>query len=133
MKWLLKLFGRADGGHSAFDVIVADAKKILGSLVMATLAYAGILSLALDRAIRSFHFKRIVTGCACFRPPFFTLEKNGIIFGALGCYADCSGFVIRFFGTGCSLGWEFLKLTGRVGINRLSAATINIYKGEQSQ
>lgn len=133
VKFILKLFGRTDGGHSAFDVMVGDAKKILGFLAMPTLTYAGIFSLALDGAIRSLQFKRIVTSSTRFRPPFFALEKNGVVLGALSCYADFSSLIIGVLGAGYSLGWKFLELPGRVGIYSFTAATINIHEGEQSQ
>ena len=133
MKWLLKLFGRADGGYPAFDVMVGDAEKILGFWAMPPLTDAGIFSLALNGTIRSLQFKGIISRCTRFCPPFFTLEKNGIIFSTFGFYCDSSGGIIRFFCAGSPLGWEFLELTGSIGVNRLSAATIDIYKGEQSQ
>ena len=133
MIWLLKLFGRADGGYPALDVMIGDAEKILGFWAMPPLADAGVFSLALNGAIRSLQFKGIISRRTRFRPPFFTLEKNGIIFSAFGFYCDCSGIIIRFFSAGCPYGWEFLELTGSIGVNRFSAATIDIYKGEQSQ
>jgi hypothetical protein len=133
MKWLLKLFGRADGGYPALDVMIGDAEKILGFWAMPPLTDAGVFSLALDGAILSLQFKGIVSSRTRFRPPLFALKKNGIVLGALGYYADLSGLIIGILGAGCSLGWEFLKLTGCIGVNRLYAATINIYKDEQSQ
>ncbi len=130
MKLILKLFGRTDGGHTAFDVMVVDAKKILGFRAMPTLTHAGIFSLALDGAIRSLQFKGIVTGCARFRPPLFTLEKNGVIIGALGGHSNCARVIIGLLGAGFPLNREFLEHPGSVGINRLSATTMNIHKGE---
>ena len=40
MKLILKLFGRTDGSHTAFDVMVVDAKKILGFRAMPTFTHA---------------------------------------------------------------------------------------------
>jgi hypothetical protein len=128
-----KLFGGADGGDSALDVMVGDAEEILGFLVMPTLTHAGVRSFALEGAIRSFRFKGIVARSACFRPPLFALEKNGVIFSAFGFHHDFSGLITRFSGTGHSLDREFLERPGSVGINGFSAATINIHKDEQSQ
>jgi len=113
--------------------MIGDAKKILGFLVMPSFTHAGIFSLALDSAIRSFHCEGIVTGGTRFRPPFFTLEKNGVIFSAFGFHGNFSGFIIRLFGAGGSLDREFPELPGSVGINRFSAPTVNIHEGEQNQ
>jgi hypothetical protein len=131
MKSILKLFGRADGGYPALDVMVGDAKKILGFFAMPTLTHTSIFSLVLDGSIGSLQFKGIVASRARFRPPLFTLKKNGVVFGALCGHRDCASLIIGILGAGFPLGLEFLKLTRRVGINRLSAATINIYKGKQ--
>jgi hypothetical protein len=117
MKFVLKLFGRADGGYPALDVMIGDAEKILGFWAMPPLTDAGIFSFALDGAIRPLHFKGIVAGYTRFRPPLFTLEKNGIIFSTFGFYGDLSGLIIRFFSAGCPLGGEFLELTGSIGVN----------------
>jgi len=130
VKLILELFAGADGGHPAFNVMVGDAKKILGSRAMSTLAHAGIFSFPLDGSIRAFHFKRIVTGSARFRPPLFALEKNGIIFGALGFHHDFSRLILRLFGTGGSFSRELLDLPGSVGIYGFSTATMNIHKGK---
>jgi hypothetical protein len=130
---MLKLFGGADGGYTAFDVMVGDAKKIFGSRTMSTLAHTGILGFALNRTVRALHFKRICASGACFRPPLFALEKNGIIFGALGCHGNFSGLISRLLGAGCSFSREFLELSGSVGIYGFTPATMNIHKGKQSQ
>jgi len=53
MNWLSKLFGRADGGHPALDIMIGDAEKILGFWAMSSLADAGVLSFYLDGAILS--------------------------------------------------------------------------------
>jgi hypothetical protein len=133
MKFVLKLFGRADGGDSAFDVMVVDAKKILGFRTMPALTHAGIFGFALHGAIWPLHFKGIVTGGARFRPPLFTLEKNGIVFGALGCHSNISGLIIGLPGARLPLDRELLEFPGSVGINRLAATTMNIHKSKQRQ
>jgi hypothetical protein len=100
MEFILKLFGRADSGYPAFDVMVVDAKKILGFWTMSPLTHAGICSLGLGGAVGSLQFKGVVTGGTRFRPPLFTLEKNGVILSAFRFYGDFSGLIIRFFGAG---------------------------------
>jgi hypothetical protein len=133
MKLIGKLFGGADGGDSALDVMVGDAEEIPGFFFMPTLTHAGVCSFALEGAILSFRFKGIVARSARFRPPLFALEKNGIVLGAFGFHHNFSGLIFRVFGAGHSLDRDFLELPGSVGINSFSAATINIHEDEQSQ
>ena len=99
---------------------------------MPTLADTGILSLALDGAILSLQCERVRAGSARFRPPFLALEKHGVVFGAFGFYGKFPRFIVGLLGAGCALGREIFKLTGSIGVNRLSAATttINIHEGE---
>ena len=127
---ILKLFACADGSHPALDVMVGDAKKIFGFFAMPPLTHAGVFSFALDGAIRSLQLESIVTGSTRFSPPFFALEKNGVVLGALSYYADLSRFIIGVLGAGCPLRRKFLELPGRVGIYSFTAATINIHEGE---
>jgi hypothetical protein len=135
MKLILKLFVRADGGDSAFDVVAGDAKEILGQLAMATLTHTGICRLVLDGAILSCQFKGIVAGCARFRPPIFTLEKNGIVFGAFGFHGNFAWVIIGFPGAGLPLGLEVFEFPGGVGVNSFLdfAGAIDTGKGKHPQ
>ena len=130
MKSKIRLFGRADGRHPAFNIMVGDAKKILGLWAMPTLADTGVLCLALDGAILSLQCKRVLAGSARFRPPCFALEKNRVVFGTFGFYGKFPRLSAGLLGAGCALGRKIFKLTRSIGVNRFSAATINIHEGE---
>jgi hypothetical protein len=124
----IELFAGANSGHAAFDVVVGDAKKVLGTRSMSPLTHTGILGFTLNSTILSLHFKRIFTGSTCFRPPLFALKENGIIFRALGCDGYMPRLIVCLFGAGFSFGREFLELPGSARIYGFAPTTMNVHK-----